>query len=103
MKLKLKRRMSGKKIRKDKRKKELESQGHRPDYSYKKNKVKGQKRRDTPNLLTDDKPVSVVLRDLRVPAKARKSAWKRFKKNFPNVKVIKGNPVYVQNKPKTSS
>lgn len=95
--------MSGEKIRKDKRKKELESQRHRTDYSYRKNKVKGQKKRDNPNLLTDDKPIGVMLRNLRVPAKARKSAWKRFKKNFPNVKVVKGNPVYVQNKSKTSN
>lgn len=93
--------MSGEKIRKSKRK--IEFSYHMTDRSYRKNKVKGQKRRDTPNLLTDDKPISVALRDLRVPAKARKSAWKRFKKNFPNIKVVKGNPVYVQNKSKASS
>ena len=93
--------MSGEKIRKAKRK--IEFLYHMTDRSYRKNKIEGQKRRDTPNLLTDDEPIRVALRDLRVPAKVRKSAWKRFKKNFPNVKVVKGNPVYVQNKPKASS
>lgn len=90
VKLKLKRKISGKKIRQAERQKRLKEEG-RPNISstYFKNKVHGQKRRDNPNLLTDDNPVGASIRNIRVPKKGRKTAWKRFEKNFPYITVTK--------------
>ena len=119
VKLKLKRRMSGKKIRADKRQKELHPtvtqtitnhDGTEHTYSYKKfvhyenrglyRKNRVEKRHvENPNIYEGEKPVpNPGTRNIRLPRKCRKTAWKRFQKAFPYVKVGKnGNIQYIGN------
>lgn len=111
--------MSGKKIKKDLREKELrptmtyditDRDGNKTTYTtkrfvkyenrglYDKNRV--QKRHvENPNIYEGEKPLpNPGTRNIRLPRKCRKTAWKRFKKAFPYVKVDKkGNIQYVGN------
>lgn len=103
--------MSGKKIKKDKRAKELkeskwqsytltDSHGqertftkymrHENEGLYRKNNVK-KRHVENPNIYEGEEPMKCALRNIRVPSKKRKTAMKRFKKAFPHIKVDKNN------------
>jgi hypothetical protein len=117
IKLKLKRRMSGKKIRQDLRSKELhptktetftDDNGVIHTYTYPihvryenkglydRNRV--QKRHvENPNIYKGEKPVpNPGIRNIRIPKKHRKNAWKRFKKAFPYAEVTKGGKLHYE-------
>jgi hypothetical protein len=90
MKLKLKRKISGKRIRQIERQKRIKEEGKPDEWTvYNKNIIHGQKKRDNPNLLDGDTPVYSKISDIRLPKKGRKTAWKRFKKSFPFIQVTK--------------
>lgn len=115
MKLKLIRRKSGRKIRQEKRQAELHpSITHiMPDgqvfvqkkYIHYENKGlynsnKPQKRHiENPNIYEGEPILRCGIRNIRVPRKARKTAWKRFAKAFPYVKINKqGRKVFLPDK-----
>jgi hypothetical protein len=106
IKLKLKRKMSGRAIKKKKREQELyvfseyicpvtgekstyKRPKHRKDYSYNKNSP--QKRHvENPNVYEGEFPViGGGVKQIRLPKKKRRTAWKRFKKNFPYIEITK--------------
>lgn len=113
VKFKLKRKMSGKKIRKDMRKKQIHPTETKTytDYDgnvhvvevpihvkypnrglYRRNLDTVKVRKD--NQIMDyesqgDKPIGSFYA-ARLPRKKRKTAWKRFNKLFPNIKVGRG-------------
>lgn len=120
IKLRLKRKMSGKAIRKDKRDKELrptkiyiDSDGnshiqpvcirHENQGLYNHNRL--QKRHvENPNIYEGDKPLICGINNIRIPRKGRKTAWKRFHKAFPYIKVNKkGQIIYCPEKDKLYS
>lgn len=88
VKLKLKRKMSGNRIRKLKRVEEFSKTNTeaflaRHERKYAKNIVIGQKRRDNPKIYEGEEALRCAYRNIRVPSKKRKAAQKRFKKAFP--------------------
>lgn len=109
IKLTLKRKKSGKEIRKAKRKQELytkmaikvynpisdsyedeeiEVSRHKKDYSYDRNLIR--RHIENPNVYEGEKPlIGGGTRQVRLPKKKRKTAWKRFKKNFPYIEVTR--------------
>lgn len=116
--LKVVRKMSGRKIKQDKRNKELHPtttikgvdwEGNPYTFEapknvryenkglYRKNRV--QKRHvENPNIYKGEEPIQTAVRNIRIPRKCRKTAWKRFQKAFPYVKVDKkGQIQYVGN------
>lgn len=121
LKLKLKRKISGKAIKKDKRNKALhpakefnffDDNGNIitktvPVYVqyenkglYRKNRV--QKRHvENPTVYEGEEPLRCGIRNIRVPRKCRKTAWKRFYKAFPYVTFnSKGQMLYDPSKDK---
>jgi len=111
--------MSGKKIRNIKRQQELhptkeikcygpngEVQSYTTkvfvDYEnrglYRRNRIE-KRHVENPNIYEGEKPVpNPGTRNIRLPRKCRKTAWKRFQKAFPYVKVDKkGNIQYIGN------
>ena len=111
--------MSGKKIRNDKRQKELHPTKEHKFYDaegnvqtfvstvfvnyenrglYRKNRVE-KRHVENPNIYEGEKPVpNPATRNIRLPRKCRKTAWKRFQKAFPYVKVHKnGHIEYIGN------
>lgn len=111
LKLKLKRRVSGKTIRNLKRKEmfhpETEivfSDGSKHKMKknvkwenkglYDKNRVT-KRHTENPTIYDGEEPIRQAVRNIRPPKKKRKSAWKRFKKAFPYVEVSEtGQVIY---------
>lgn len=115
--------MSGKKIKKDIRNKELHPtrvieydgpDGEKISYIapvnvqyenkglYRKNHVR-KRHVENPNIYEGDEPLRCGTRNIRLPKKKRKTAWKRFHKAFPYIKVTKrGQIVYLPEKDKKS-
>ena len=104
MKMTLKRKMSGKKIRQNKRKAELHPTAkitvdgveyeHRITVNYENrgiyNRNKPQARHvENPNIYKDESPILCGISNIRVPRKCRKTAIKRFKKAFPYIEINK--------------
>lgn len=115
IKLKLKRRISGKAIRQDKRQKKfhptltytvVDKEGNEHTYTskryvnyenkgmYRKNSVE-KRHVENPNIYEGEEPLKCATRNIRVPSRKRKTAMKRFKKAFPYIEVGKDNkPFY---------
>lgn len=88
---KLKRRKSGKFIKQDIRKKELAANRfYENKGAYRKNNIE-KRHVENPTIYKGEEPLKCALRNIRVPKKCRKTAWKRFEKAFPNIKVDKKN------------
>ena len=93
IKIKIVRKISGKKIRQIERRIRLKQVkptfGNTPNYQ--RNKVIGAPKKDNPNLYKgEESKIRSSTRDIRIPSKKRKGALKRFKKHFPNVVVKAG-------------
>lgn len=113
LKLNLKRRASGKTIKKLKRKEMFhpETEMETVDYKgnpvkikvkkhitwdnkglYRKNRVE-KRHTENPTIYDGEEPIRQAVRNIRPPKKKRKTAWKRFKKAFPYVEVSKTGAV----------
>lgn len=111
MKLKLKRRFSGKTIRDLKRKEMFhpetvitlaDGSEHKVKKNvkwenkglYDKNRVE-KRHTENPTIYDGEEPIRQAVRNIRPPKKKRKTAWKRFKRAFPYVEVSEtGNVIY---------
>jgi hypothetical protein len=107
MKLKLKRKFSGKVIKKLKRKEMFHPETVMETTDYKGNLIKitvpktikwenkglydrnrvAKRHTENPNIYDGEQPIRQAVRNIRPPKKSRKTAWKRFKKAFPYVEV----------------
>lgn len=99
IKLKLKRKVSGRVIRNIERQKRLQEGEKERNYQrYLEkfgNKKRGKRHVENPNIYEgEEKPKhGCGYFGIRLPKKKRKTAWKRFKKNFPYVKPTKHGTV----------
>ena len=87
---KLKRRISGAKIRKAEREKEYKRSPpeiHQARLEYHAKPIT--KRRDNPTIYKGEETLKCGYRDIRVPSKKRIGAIKRFKRAFPQYKIDK--------------
>ena len=81
--------MSGNKIKKAKRKVEFDpSKRYENKWVYRRNNIE-KRHIENPNVYEGEIPRGASFYSIRLPKKCRKTAWKRFKKNFPYVKVTK--------------
>ncbi len=50
---------------------------------------------ENPNLYAGENPLRPGVRNIRIPKKKRKTAWKRFKKHFPYIEITEtGKKIY---------
>ena len=93
--------MSGRKIRESKRQAEINHVFYPNRGLYRRNDPE-KRHVENPNIYEGDKPLRCGINTIRLPKKKRKTAWKRFHKAFPYVKVTKkGQIQYCPEKDKT--